>query len=253
MVLCVDIGNSSVKFCLFDGTGRRGRVYKRDIIGRSLPGNSLLPSALGDPERIQGAIVSSVVPKLTSPVTREVERFSGRPPLQVDANLHYPFRIIVPRPHTVGADRLCCAAGAIDARRSSAILIDVGSAVTVDLVLNAEFKGGIIMAGPALSLRTLAQNTAKLPSLEYRQPDRGRSSRFNSTESSLRLGAHLSTLGGIREAVRLLEKAAGHSLVKIITGGAAKAVSPALPSGWMREPHLVLKGLYRIWKLNAYQ
>lgn len=253
MVLCVDIGNSSVKFCLFDGTGRRSRVYKRDIISRSLLGNSLLPSALGDPERIRGAIISSVVPKLTSQVTREVERLSGRPPLLVDVNLHYPFRIAVPRPQTVGADRLCCAAGAIDARRSSAILIDVGSAVTVDLVLNAEFKGGIIMAGPAISLRTLAQNTAKLPSLEYRQPSRKHSSQFNSTESSLRLGAHLSTLGGIREAVRLLDKAAGRSLVKIVTGGAAKAISPSLPNRWKREPHLVLKGLYRIWELNAHQ
>jgi type III pantothenate kinase len=146
---------------------------------------------------------------------------------------------------------LCCAAGAIDARRSSAILIDIGSAVTVDLVHNAVFKGGIIMAGPTLALRALARNTEKLPLLEYRRPPAGRRSRFDSTERSMRLGAGMSAIGGIREAVRALEHEAGKPLTKILTGGAAAAVAHSFPGSWRREPDLVLNGLFRLWELNT--
>ncbi|MFH1754529.1 MAG: type III pantothenate kinase, partial [Candidatus Latescibacterota bacterium] len=135
-------------------------------------------------------------------------------------------------------------------RRKDAIVIDVGSAVTVDLVKNRSFKGGVILAGPALSLLALAQNTEKLPLLEYRLPTVGLIGRFDSTEHSMRMGAWLGTLGGIRAAVTLFEKSAGRSITKIITGGGADTVAASLPKGWRREPHLVMKGLYRIWEMN---
>jgi type III pantothenate kinase len=250
MVLCIDAGNSAVKFCFFNRAGRQGRVHREALTGRRRNWDSVVKSIVGDSTQLQGAVISSVVPKLTPSIACAVKRAVGRPPLCVSANLRFPFRIAVPRPATIGADRLCCAAGAIDVRRTSAILIDIGSAVTVDLVLNAVFKGGIIMTGPALSLRALAEHTEKLPLLSYRRPAAVRRQRFDSTESSLLLGAQMSTLGGIREAVRFLDHAAGRSLVKIITGGAASAIAQSLPGNWRREPHLVLRGLFRLWGLN---
>ncbi len=251
MILCIDAGNSSVKFCLFDGKGNHGTVYGQALKGRRRSWDAIVKSAANDQRRIRGAIISSVVPRLTPQIARAVERVGGKHPILVDARLRFPFRITVPRPGGVGVDRLCCAAGVIDGRRSSAILIDIGSAVTVDLVLDGEFRGGIILAGPDLALRALARNTEKLPLLAFKRPLKSSSSRFDSTESSLQLGAQMSTLGGIRESARLLDKAAGRLLVKFLTGGAAAAFSPLLPRSWRKDPHLVLKGLYRLWELNS--
>jgi type III pantothenate kinase len=251
MIICIDAGNSSVKICEFDRSGSRGRVHRVDLAGNSRSWDSILKSVVIKPQRIQGAVISSVVPSLTPPIAQAVQRRTGQKPLVVDEGLRFPFRISVPNPETTGADRLCCAAGAIDKRRTSAILIDVGSAVTVDLIHNAVYKGGIILAGPDLSLHALAQHTEKLPLLTFHNPATKPSSRFNTTEHSLRLGARMSTLGGIRESVRFLERRAGRHLVKILTGGAASVVAYSLPKSWRRDSHLVLRGLYRLWNLNT--
>jgi type III pantothenate kinase len=251
MVICIDVGNSSAKFCLFDGPAKHGEVHRIQLAGSGRVWDSAVKSIAGDARRIRGSVISSVVPKLTPSIARVLERTTGRRPVIVDAHLRFPFRIAVPHPETTGADRLCCAAGAIDKRRSSAILIDVGSAVTVDLVVDAVFKGGIILAGPDLSLLALARHTEKLPLVEYRYPRRGRPPRFDSTENSLLLGARMNTLGGIREAVRFLDRFTGRPLGKIVTGGGAAALSPSLPKSWRRDPYLVLKGLYRLWRMNT--
>lgn len=251
MILCIDAGNSSLKFCLFDTSGHHGTVYRADLAGNRRSWGSIIKSMGIKPRRIQGAVISSVVPNLTPAIVRAVRGVTGHDPLLVDERLHFPFRISVPHPETTGADRLCCAAGAINGRRTRAILIDVGSAVTVDLVQNSIFKGGIILAGPNLSLQALAHNTEKLPLLAFHDPAAGPAGRFNTTEHSLRLGARMSTVGGIRESVRFLESRAGCHPVKILTGGAAAAVSPSLPKSWRRDPHLVLKGLFRLWELNS--
>jgi len=251
MVLCIDAGNSSVKFCVFDEKGRHGAVHVEPLEGPSRSWEAILQSAVDDPLRVRGAIISSVVPALTDEIARAAERACRNRPLLVEDRLHFPFRIAVPHPETIGADRLCCAAGAVGRRRFSSILIDIGSAVTVDLLLDSEFKGGIIMAGPGITLRALAQNTQKLPLLAFPQGVDDSIRRFDSTEESMRLGARLNALGGIREAVRYLDRAAGRPVVKILTGGAATALSPSLPRSWRRDPNLVLKGLYRLWQLNS--
>lgn len=251
MVICIDAGNSSVKICAFGGRGNRGRVHRVNLAGNRRSWDSIMRSFGFKPQNIRGAIISSVVPNLTPSIAGAVRRLTGRAPLVVDAGMRFPFRISLPNPQTTGADRLCCAAGAIDKRRTGAILIDAGSAVTVDLVHKSVFRGGIIMAGPELSLRALAQHTKKLPLVTLLESASGRSMQFNTTEHSLLLGGRMSAAGGIREAVRFLERSAGGRPVKILTGGAAPAVSGLLPKSWRRDPHLTLKGLFRLYQLNS--
>jgi type III pantothenate kinase len=253
MVLCIDAGNSLAKICLFDETGDHGKIYREGLSDLGSSPESKLKSIVKDPKWIHGCIVSSVVPRFTLPICRAIEHFTKREPLVVSEHLRFPFRISVPDPGMIGTDRLCCAAGAIDKRRSSAILIDVGSAVTVDLIADAEFKGGIILAGPNLSLAALNQNTEQLPLLLFQPSTESSISRFDSTTASMLLGARMSTLGGIREAVRFLEKNVGRPPVKIFTGGAASAVLPSLPKSWRWEPDLIMKGLYRLWQINTLE
>ncbi|NIM19569.1 MAG: type III pantothenate kinase [Candidatus Latescibacteria bacterium] len=251
MVICVDIGNSFIKYALLED-GRVMGAVRREAVSSGRQGHS--PAFKGLPGKqagIRGAIVASVVPRLTPVVERTIHRLTAHRPIIAGVHLKFPFSLGVPRPQSVGIDRLCCAAGFIDGRRRNAILIDIGSAITVDLVANGRYKGGIILAGPDLALWALASHTEQLPEIAFSKSRRHSKPKFDTTKGAMALGAEIGATGGILEAVRFLERKAGRRIPKVLTGGAAEAVSKTLPRSWHHDPHLVLKGLFRLWKLNS--
>jgi type III pantothenate kinase len=251
MILAVDIGNSQVKCAVVDGkrvigkesleTGRCNNVtILGDMIRRVA--NSVLS--------VDDVVMSSVVPPLTVKVVLVIERQTGIRPRLVDYKTRLPFKLAVTAPAKVGADRLCAAAGAVAGRRRSAVVVDVGSAVTVDIVRDGEFLGGAIAVGPSLSLRALGQYASQLPDIDFARVETPFPRRFDNTEAALILGASLGVVGGIRECVRYLEASVGFCPPKLITGGAAPALIARLPRSWHHDPDLTLKGLYVISTLN---
>jgi type III pantothenate kinase len=149
----------------------------------------------------------------------------------------------------LGIDRVCAAAGAARHGASAVVIIDVGSAITVDLVAGGAYRGGLILAGPGLSLRALGTFTEKLPSIPPDLLD-GRPRRFDGTENSMITGAKLGAAGAIREAVRVLRQSLDRPPRVYMTGGAAGIVAPRLPRSWRVDPDLVQKGLYHLWRTN---
>ena len=251
MILTLDIGNSHIKCAVVDGTRVVGREtleterYKNatnlsDMIRRV--SNAVLS--------VDDALVSSVVPPVTVKALLVIERQTGIRPRLVDHKTRLPFQLAVATPANVGADRLCAAAGAVGAKRRNAIVIDAGSAVTVDIVRDGVFRGGTIAVGPALALRALGQYASQLPPIDFSRVETPFPRRFDDTEAAMTLGAGLGGVGLIREAVRYLESSVGASPPKYITGGAAPALIPRLPRSWRHDPGLTLKGLYVISTFN---
>lgn len=251
MILAIDIGNSRVKCAVVDGE----RVIGRESVDTSrFEDDTTLSDVI---RRVSGAVlsvdrasVSSVVPRITVKAIRVIERHIGNRPRLVDHNLRLPFRLAVAAPAKVGADRLCAASGAVGTRRQNAIVIDAGSAITVDVVRNGVFKGGAIAVGPSLALRALGQYASQLPTIDLPGAEPAFPRRFDDTVTALTLGALLGGVGVIREAVRYLEESTGAAYPKFITGGAAAALIPRLPRSWRHDPDLTLKGLYVIDSLN---
>jgi type III pantothenate kinase len=251
MILAVDIGNSGIKCAVVDAT----RVLGRETLetGRHQKGSHLsdmirrVSSAVLS---VDDALVSSVVPSVTITALLAIERQIGIRPRLVDPKSRLPFQLAVAAPAGVGSDRLCAAAGAVGAKRRNAIVIDAGSAITVDLVRNGEFRGGAIALGPVLSLRALGQYASQLPQIDFTRVVTPFPKRFDDTETAMTLGAGLGGVGFIREAVRFLEASVGASPPKYLTGGAVASLLPRLPPSWRHEPDLTLKGLYVISQLN---
>jgi type III pantothenate kinase len=244
MILAVDIGNSRVKCAVVDG----GRVIGREALATARCGNA---TTLAEMIRrvatavlsVERAVVSSVVPPVTVGVIRAIEGQNGEPPRLVDYKTRLPFRLDVDAPARVGADRLCAAAGALGARRRNAVIIDAGSAITVDIVRDGVFLGGVIAAGPALALRALGDHASQLPAIDFASLDSPFPKRMDNTVDAMTLGASLGAVGAIRESVRYIEAIAGASLPKFVTGGAAPALLARLPRSWSHEPDLTLRGL----------
>jgi type III pantothenate kinase len=252
MILAVDAGNTRVKAALVDSA----RVTKLFSLSTAEVSNdprvfSRALNACGSRlERLDGAAVCSVVPGLDRVVGPAIRRATGWSAffLRHDSNL--PFRLRLARPERVGADRLAAAAGAIAPRRAHAIVVDIGTAITVDLIAGGEFRGGLIMAGPGLALRALGSYARRLPEIDATALAGGVPIRFDDTEPAMTLGASTAAVGAVLEGVRVLRRSSRLSPAVFVTGGGACVVRDRLPRGWRQEPHLVAKGLYRLWGLN---
>ena len=244
-VLCVDIGNSAIKVGRVSG-GRVDRVTA--VPGRAAAAEvaRVVARVVGG-RRIDRAAVSSVRPASTAKVLRAIERELGVAALVVTHRVALPIEIAVRFPARLGADRICAACGAVRGGLRDAIVVDAGTAVTVDLVLDRRFLGGVILPGPQVMLTALHACTAQLPELRVaRREPRG----IDDTRSAMTRGATLAVAGGIRAAVELLEERAGSRPARWLAGGHGEHLQGRLPGRWHRVPHLTLIGLAEIARLN---
>jgi type III pantothenate kinase len=251
MIFAIDIGNSCVKCAVVDGDrvlGRETLETKRCQSATAV--EDLVRRVASAVLSIERAIASSVVPSVTARFVRAVEAHIGQKPQIVDYNMRLPFRIAVGEPAQVGTDRLCAAAGALGLKRRNAIVIDAGSAITVDVIRDGAFLGGVIAAGPRIMLDSLHQHASQLPAIDFNSVPTPFPGTFDTTRTAMTLGAGLGCVGAIRESVRYLEASIGAAPRKYVTGGFGRVFSPQLPGSWHLDPDLTLKGLYTLASLN---
>jgi type III pantothenate kinase len=124
------------------------------------------------------------------------------------------------------------------------VVVDLGSAVTVDLVSpSGAFSGGAILPGIAMSARALHAQTDLLPDIamsDLREPPPALGA---STEEAIRAGLYWGAVGAARELIARLTAGADHPPLVLLTGGAAPAVAKLLDADARYLPHLVLSGI----------
>jgi len=249
MILCIDIGNSRIKLGLVHGDHVHGGTTVSTGAKR-VELDAALKRVLRGVPAVEAAVLCSVRPSATRGVSAAVARVARVRALEVTHRTPLAIELAVRKPARVGMDRVSGACGALPGRRRSVITVDAGTAITVNLVLNRRFVGGVIMAGPSASLAGLAGSTARLPLLDYEKgPVTPR--RMDDTESAMRWGATLSAAGGIGAAVAVLETHARRTLPVVVTGGHMARLAQALPAEWEYQPHLTLLGLAAIANHNS--
>jgi type III pantothenate kinase len=161
-----------------------------------------------------------------------------------------PLVVRVAEPARVGVDRLLGALAVNRLRREGhpAISVDMGTAITVDLIAaDGAFEGGAILAGPMLSLAALHGGTASLPRLEAAILEQPPIAIGKSTTQAMASGAYWGTVGAVRELIYRMADDLNAKPEVFITGGAASAFvkrignDNSLPA--RHVPHLVLAGI----------
>jgi len=154
-----------------------------------------------------------------------------------------PIEVAVDVPDRVGIDRLLNAVAANSTRPPGrhAVLIDAGSAVTVDLVdEQGRFRGGAIMPGLRLMADALHRNTAMLPLVTVEE-------RFDppglSTVPAMQAGIFHAVLGGIESLVRAFRRRFGEEGVLLFGGGDAAILAPHLSFPATVWPEMTLEGI----------
>ena len=260
MLLCIDIGNTNTHYGIVaENEGARAQY---DIPTRTLedPALGIGPKIAGLLARhpgIEGLAFCSVVPAATEVLRRVLPRDAFTLPvlhLTHDKRLGVP--ITYPRPNEIGQDRLANAAGARALSELPAIVIDMGTAVTFDIVTRAHgYEGGIIAPGVELMRRYLHEQTAQLPALDE-SVDVTRSI-GQSTIEAMRIGTVIG-FGGMIQALLdavLAELAKrGETNPRVLsTGGSAAILRERLKTPFQVVPDLTLRGLAAAWALNMPQ
>ncbi len=172
------------------------------------------------------------------------QRRSQDPVLLLNHEL-LPLPVRLPKPDHVGIDRLltALAAWALRSGDEPLVVVDLGTAVTVDYIsARGEFCGGAILPGVAMSAQALEHFTDLLPLVPMDQLDQPPPALGTDTVSAIRSGLYWGVVGAVRElASRLAPRGAHPQLV--LTGGAAPAVARLLDPQARCEPHLSLLGV----------
>lgn len=241
-LLAVDIGNSEIDLGVFEG--ERLLHHFRLTTPSAMTEDEVelyLRTLLRDQAKPDAAIVGSVVPSLVPPFLKGLKRLSARPPLHFRYTPDLGVRVAYPDPTKLGADRLANALFVAAHVRRNAIVVDVGTAVTVDAVdKEGNFLGGAILPGPELAFRSLHRGTAQLPLVEEspEPPLPG-----TSTEGCIRTGVIWGTVFAIRGLRQAMAEALGwEEAFWLLTGGGARVLQPYL-SFHLYDPLATLKGL----------
>lgn len=174
--------------------------------------------------------------------------------MQLLSHTDLPLEIDLVRPDLVGIDRLVNAVAANRLRPADepAVVIDMGSTITVNLISKqGAFSGGAILPGIAMSARALQQFTDLLPLVEVvSEPELLE----RSTAGAIRFGLYWGTVGAVREIVSRLTDGPVPPEV-FLTGGGAPTVSAALAKASQRPaqfvPHLTLAGIALVAATSA--
>jgi type III pantothenate kinase len=155
-----------------------------------------------------------------------------------------PLVVRLEKPEHVGLDRLLDAV-ALNSRRppgQSGVVVDVGSAITVDLIgSDGAFVGGAILPGLRLMTRALHDYTALLPLVD--PPSGPPDVPGRQTRAAIELGIFSAAAGGVRLLIERYRESVGSPPLVVLTGGDAAALLPALDPGVEHWPTMTLEGI----------
>ena len=252
-LLAVDIGNHHIKL---------GLMAADSAAGWPEPNAVFKVASDEAPAGLAGQLPSQRLVWCVATVHREAERrlaewVSEQRPgdrYRLLQNQSLPITIRVEQPDRVGADRLL-AAVAVNALRTAdrpAIVIDAGTAITVDLVsADGAFQGGVILPGFSLVAPALARDTDLLPLVAGSLHDPAPAVVGKSTAGAIRSGLYWGSVGAVCEVVRRITRELEQEPQLFVAGGDAAKLAPYLPASARVVPELVLAGIALAWRSLA--
>jgi type III pantothenate kinase len=253
MLLVIDAGNTNVVFAVHDGREWRGTWRVKTEAQRTsdeyavwlltLFGHVGLKQA-----DISTAVIGTVVPAALYHLRRCCRDWFHVEPLVARSTLNWGFKIKVPRPSEVGADRLLNTLAGHTRFGGPLIVVDLGTATTFDVVdKNGDYLGGVICPGVNLSIEALHQAAAQLPRIGIARPQAviGRS-----TVPAMQSGIYWGYVAMIEGLVGRIKAEYGGPMKVVATGGLASLVSEGTMVIEQIEPDLTLEGLRLLAERN---
>lgn len=254
MIFTVDIGNTNIVLGCYDN---EDLVFIERLStnqnATSLEYTVMLKNVLDlyniKPENFEGAIISSVVPNVTSVVSIATEKLINKKPIVVGPGIKTGVSIKIDNPAQLGSDLLIAAVAGIAEYNTPLVIFDLGTATTVSVInKNNEYVGGMIMPGIMLSLNSLVGGTSQLPKISLEPPKKIIGS---NTVDAMKSGILYTNACGIDGIISRIESELGEKVTAVATGGLSKVIIPLCNNKIIIDDELLLKGLKILYKKNS--
>lgn len=245
MLLTIDIGNTTTGAAIFS---KERIISKNKLLTPPDISVLFLKSLVKEDcrKKIKSVSVSSVVPFVDDSLRKSVKELFGVEPYFTDYTTDTGITLKIDNPSEMGADRIADYIGALSLFPPPFIVIDSGTATTFDIVNKEnEYIGGSIFPGIELSIKSLAQNTAKLGMIKFGIPE---SIIGTNTEDSIKAGIYYNYLGGLSFMIKEYKSIIGSDAKVVATGGLTKYFKGKITEIDQYEPDLIHLGLKKIYE-----
>lgn len=258
MVLAVDIGNTNIVIGVFNTD--QELLYQWRISSNSDASadeylikfyNLFRIAKIDYQKELKGCIIASVVPELIRKTQKALHSLIGVMPMIADEKLNWDIINDYDHPRQVGVDRLLNSLAAKAFYGLPALVIDFGTATTIDVVSSdSRYLGGTISPGIQISSEALFERTAKLPHISLSKPTH---TIGKTTVESMRSGILLGAVGQITYLIDKMKQE--YEDLKdcniILTGGLSNFISPMMEEYAPKvDSSLTLKGLNLLFLMN---
>lgn len=232
--LLIDNSNSWTKFTLASERCLSGEVAK--IETKDL--NKVSLSEVTSKMHYDAVVVGSVVP-IKAKVLADF--FKGKPCHFITHNSAHGITVNLTKPEQVGADRIANAVGVISLFQAPAIVIDFGTAVTFDVILEGGiYQGGVIAPGLGSMNDYLSAKTALLPEIELSEPDRAIG---KTTRQAMLSGAVFGYRGMVKGIIEAISSELESEPLVVSTGGDGKMIAEGVKEIHHFSSQITLEGL----------
>lgn len=253
MLLCTDVGNTNIKFALYDkekllmklrfstNQSKTADDYAVDLY-------TIFQINNVDAEKISGSIISSVVPAVTDPLKNAINTVTGIESLVVGPGIKTGLDIKLDNPSTVGSDIVCICVALKELYPCPVIVVGLGTATTI-LYMNENkaYCGGAILPGIQVSLDALTNKCALLPSVNFSSPKK---TIGTNTVDCMRSGIVYGNAAMIDGMIERYEKEVKQKCTLVATGGFASVIIKYCKKDIAVNEELVLEGLKIIYEKN---
>ncbi len=250
MLLAIDVGNTNTVFAVFSEntmlhSWRCTTEASRSADEYAVFLNQMFELVKIEWNSISDVIISSVVPDTHFNLERLCQNYIKKNALFVNAN-NADIRVDLEQPEEIGADRLVNAAAVVAHYQAPAIVVDLGTATTFDVIdEGGVYRGGVIAPGVRLSMGALTSRAAKLSQITIEKPE---NTIGKSTSSAMQSGMYWGYIGLIETIIERIKEELGKKPIVIATGGLAPLYAQSTGAIDVVDENLIFKGLLEIYK-----
>lgn len=247
MVLLIDIGNSNIVFGYADDKNIIKTFRLKTFVDKTSDEYYLLMKSFLDLYKIEGVIITSVVPIATSALKKLFKNYYNIETKIVGPGIKTGVQLKVDDPKSVGADIICDCVGAMK-NHKEAIIVDLGTATKYIYVKNNIFYGCAIAPGVSVSMKAMVSKAALLQDFELQSPKKVIGTNTISCMQSGVMFGFASSVDGMID--RIKEEINNENINVIATGGLSKVIIPLCKNQIEIEENLTLNGLFEIYNKN---